>query len=504
MRKLYKFYLVALAGIMLIAYSCVKDYDAVATLKTKTSRKTDPQIIEARKFFEENAVDLALPDMSYNPESGGNTKAIDFGNPIVPQWGRSRVIKDGDYIAVQTALEDGLKHVALKMTVSGADTLREATRWFSRLVVKKDRASGESEMFIFSVAPDATFFNDKTKSVSALNFSDFEGEYKGDYSGIVLVSNLDGQVVKGMRYANGKAVLRFNPRRSGDSHDHAHVHDSERFPVKGEVFRLCMNHLVPHSTKSGGEEGDDSPECILDEEDYSGDGFCEACNEFHNIGYCQICGDQPCTCWTCPGCWGLNGSHATNCSWVGAGIPDPEHPSIGGGGAKQTHLSYTGYQDNGWGLAYINGGKFSVAGLHANSSFAYQNVGGNWCIPMSLAFVGQLYGLNATGQNFVDAIQGRYGIILDNTGGIISVDMNSLAGAYFHIINSSMSYRQAIDNGYVIMVTLGGLTHGITVVGYNESNGNLIYNDPECSQLREIPETHVNSGHYKVIVGGLK
>ena len=66
-----------------------------------------------------------------------------------------------------------------------------------------------------------------------------------------------------------------------------------------------------------------------------------------------------------------------------------------------------------------------------------------------------------------------------------------------------ISYTNAIDSGYLIMVPIAGegnWLHNIVIVGYYP-DGTLIYMDPESTSLKEGGENIINRNYVYVITG---
>lgn len=81
-------------------------------------------------------------------------------------------------------------------------------------------------------------------------------------------------------------------------------------------------------------------------------------------------------------------------------------------------------------------------------------------------------------------------------------DLNLFVDKYFYTTDF-ISYTNAIDSGYLIMVPIAGegnWLHNIVIVGYYP-DGTLIYMDPESTSLKEGEKNIINGNYVYVITG---
>ncbi|MCC8089563.1 MAG: hypothetical protein LIO79_09950, partial [Rikenellaceae bacterium] len=181
--------------------------------------------------------------------------------------------------------------------------------------------------------------------------------------------------------------------------------------------------------------------------------------------------------------------------------PNP-NPGITDPVPGTTTVKTDGYQDNKWGESYNGNATKIISGVTADSTFPYQNVDGNYCVPLSVANTMSLYGSNLGWNEVLGIFNHVYGN-LDISGGLDIRGMTDIIPSFFYTTNFT-SYENAINSGYSVFTTygIGKDAHSVTVVGYNSTY--YTYLDPECSNPRQAPKSHFNSTEYNIVVTGSK
>ena len=98
----------------------------------------------------------------------------------------------------------------------------------------------------------------------------------------------------------------------------------------------------------------------------------------------------------------------------------------------------------------------------------------------------------------------QHGLNIYNVG----VDLDKIDGLVdcFFRTTDFLTYRSAIDAGYVVMTdiyrSISNSTHNILIVGYR-SGSNLIYMDPEKGEWNVVSESSLVK-NYNIVITGVK
>jgi len=137
----------------------------------------------------------------------------------------------------------------------------------------------------------------------------------------------------------------------------------------------------------------------------------------------------------------------------------------------------------------------------------------NTCVTSIMEYVNHLFGGNLNEGVFWikyaqltknDAFPDGKNVI--NSG--VDLDkVESLVSTYFNLVNNGDNIITILNNGGVVMTdtpsTIGGSSHNVLIVGYNNTEGVLIYMDPECGYLKEAGPNEF-SWHYIIGIKGNK
>ena len=251
-----------------IALSCTKDFDPTPSGGTTES---SARVLNAKEYFQIHAQDLSFPSLSLDKVQ---TRSSMEKNPIVPQWDKSRTILGDIFDVVQVPLEDGVEHMALKESVVNGSAIKEEAPWSSFLLVTSNKKTNAREMLVFSIAPDVKWLNDCPQGVSSISFNEYVKGDVGNYSGVILVSFLDGRVSAGIRYIDGKITHRLSTNLLSKDM----LKQEVRTPSS---FKMCMHGSMDSKTTTKTRSfGSDNSECI--DKDGSGvTGYCQGCSTWH-------------------------------------------------------------------------------------------------------------------------------------------------------------------------------------------------------------------------------
>ena len=144
----------------------------------------------------------------------------------------------------------------------------------------------------------------------------------------------------------------------------------------------------------------------------------------------------------------------------------------------------------------------------------------NWCVPNSMAFVNRFFGGNRTHRDFSRLFKSMFNRPIDEDGATTS-EVEAMVRQNFNTITFT-SYQSAIDQGYVVMVTIREPihpliqvanvqmygqplipeAHSVVVVGYKSGTDQLITMDPITGGQNTISESEVLSNLYQLVITG--
>lgn len=256
-------------AIMLVSsVSCSENFDIIPS---GDDTKSTVETLDAKEYFEAHAEDLAFPNLNLDIVQ---TKTLSERNPIAPKWNKSRTIKGDEFDVVQVPLENGEKLIALKESVIKGNTTKEMTQWFSYLLVTRNNKTANRDMLVFSIIPDSKWLKANPQGVTSIKFDEYVKGNLGRYSGVILVSFLDGRVSSGIRYVDGKITHRLSTNLSS----HNRLRQEMRAPSS---FKMCIHGSRNSEArlKTRSYAPDNSEETCIQEQGNSG--WCGACLDWH-------------------------------------------------------------------------------------------------------------------------------------------------------------------------------------------------------------------------------
>lgn len=316
-----------LLSLILIIFACT-DEDHKTVVTQPTSKRT-PAMVEIENFLK--GQELCIPDIS---KSFPQTVATRSSMPTIqrpaeklePIWHTLKTCK-GDQDNIRTVLLQAdnpiLGYIHEKNGGKSKQRMHNAS---FKLAVIKNKGTLVGRIITF--IPDAKYKQDFTNNIIELGFN----VNNTNYSGLQLVSTLDGVFLYGDRYDEGKPVYHFMPtatyKRHCLEHEHGHEHDSLPAPIspdKAHLFLRLHTFKSFASTRTDGygfEETGDGETCSLcgknvDEctcvtitapiivrcpvcgMDIKYCLCCQRCHQYPCI-CCTICWQYPCVC--CPQC----------------------------------------------------------------------------------------------------------------------------------------------------------------------------------------------------------
>ena len=281
---------------------------------------------EAKAFVQNK--EIFLPDMAYTmkqtttPKSVSSSKkgfALEWEHALFMEGGKIDVLM----IPIHTDETTSVVRYFKEKNKKGKTVL---TPLYSYLSVIKDKTSGEILGRLVSYGPDVRFL--RNHKLSFDNFIE-KSPLNMDYSGLYLVSGIDGQLKSGILYYRGDVKYKFTTSGETQSADLSRKTEKKDFSSKS-VFSLSFvtDPLLTKGICNCKDNESDSEFFICDgcgqyssecKCCFSGGDVCERCGENPCIicarciecgkytdectcNFCEYCNNFPCNCPECLGC----------------------------------------------------------------------------------------------------------------------------------------------------------------------------------------------------------
>lgn len=309
------FLFLSLAGFI---SSCVSDVE-IDSSNNIVGRTNGPPTIDEAKALLASCGELSLPNLGKNMQKGIQVRAIGKlkydPTAVVPDWAVTQTFTEDDATILMTPLEIAAPISGITRTFVDGKENREAVQVYSKLLVKKN-AARQMLGVIVTYLPDRKYWEEDGCDINKLGY-----ELGGtNYSGIYMVSSLDGTLIHGAKFDKGELLFRFYPNWRKDmdkEHECQHTdsagheaceHDASQAKYKLNIELLDARHnVLSRSRSTEGENficsfcGRNAMECncLTIDANY----ICSVChNEIVNgkCRCCSVCRNSPCRCcYTC-------------------------------------------------------------------------------------------------------------------------------------------------------------------------------------------------------------
>ena len=544
-KKEWKFLLpfLLLAGMML--HSCTDEGIVDAPSWHQTIEQGDNAIMRAAKAMVEGTQgEMSMPDMfktlgkAQTRAAGAAPQTLAAGSFTI-DWDAAQSLHEEDGTVLLVPIKMKQNMAIWRFTVINNKRKAEQTPMHSVLYVKKFSRTGNIMGRVLSYAPSRQYIKKHPKYKKKIEW--YNPDHT-DYSGLLLISSLEGNLSHGFNYENGRRQFMFRP----NTHAHEHNHYQESTPVTrtrtlalpdscqynhattpqtetihSTVFNMRMiSSASAINTYSLNNETSgqlycsfcgklvDNCECLIVDGD-----VCDGCGKVveNCICPCPFCGKRECDC--------SNG----NCLFCNKPLHecDCEYNTGGSGNGGNNNSSNNGNNNN-----QNQGGNSPGSGSTSTSSpvkhtpsptdkmikdapLVIKKQIGNTCVPTILGYAySKIYG----GKKNADCFM--YDYIMTNKipdplfvifNGLYTKDVIPFTESYFNTVPFE-SYKKAIDDGYPVMVnymTEDSLKHNILIIGYR-NNDDLIYIDSNKGYTMIADSSYLSTGDYKIVITGKK
>ena len=246
-------------------------------------------IADARHYFEENATDLSplrFKEQAHTKSSGlAETE-------LIPEWNRAMQSGHSGVSLIEVPLYSNAVQLYVENVIKGGKKVFQKQILSQRRLVIARRNTGETDMFVITLAPLATAGGNVYESMESFRYLG-----GGNFTGRVFCSTLEGEFVKAFGYTNGHLngnliVMKRSELAKHSDDDWAQDYSS-------------INLYEGMKTRSG--------TYMFDEGGGAGTGLCP---HGYKEGSCPICMDEVVVV-ACPYCHSQNGCICPHCFYCG-------------------------------------------------------------------------------------------------------------------------------------------------------------------------------------------
>lgn len=296
--------LIAVTSSMLI--SCSEDLG----FGNKIEQDEAKLVSVAKQIYQNQGSTVCLPNSNADKTTASRS-SFSYLADLEPLWDETFTYQQGNETIVIVPLKCDEDIRSTLSITDGEETSYQFAKVFSRMIVKP--SEGENGIYVLSYMPESSY---------ASTFDDIEQEMRYnptelDFTGLIVSSRLNGEVMKGFLYSEGVLGHYFAPatpecRDHNCTENHNHNHEHKGLSLSFNLQNANQSRSTTYSTRS---EDYMCPNChkIGYCECYNGSLFeyCEKCNnwKFNCIceddkGPCPNCGisDGGCGCSQCSIC----------------------------------------------------------------------------------------------------------------------------------------------------------------------------------------------------------
>ncbi|MBR3897611.1 MAG: hypothetical protein IKJ42_11500 [Bacteroidaceae bacterium] len=539
-KKEWKFLLpfLLLAGMML--HSCTDEGIVDAPSWHQAIEQGDNAIMRAAKAMVESTQGgMSMPDMfktlgkAQTRAAGAAPQTLAAGSFTI-DWEAAQSLyeEDGTVLLVPIKMKQNM--AIWRFTVINNKRKAEQTPMHSVLYVKKFNSTGYVMGRVLSYAPSRQYIKRHPKYHQRLE--GYNPDHT-DYSGLLLVSSLDGNLSHGFNYENGCRQFMFRPNTHAHKHEHEHesapvtrtlalpdscqhnhATDQKTEAIHSTVFSMRMVSSTSavstysYNNETGGQlycsfcyKPVDDCVCLIVDGDK-----CENCKKLLKdcVCPCPFCNSHPCKC------------NNTDCIFCKK-YPCICESTVGGGGGGNNNSSNNGNNNNqnqGGGSHGSGNTSTSTPVKHTPSStdkmiekapLTMKKQKKNTCVTTIMTLIdNQLFNGSKDISEYHQYYSERTKIKVRKvtSKGIRTKWVNTFVAHFFEVELFGVSIKDAIDKGHSVMTDIPteepDKTHNVLVIGYT-STGKLIYIDPALGYTMTTDESYLKKS-YVIEIKGLR
>jgi hypothetical protein len=386
--------------------------------------------------------------------------------PVKPDWEGAKTSSWGRFETVETPILTNGVHLILDSETAlhwdpctKVDYICNTTR----MVVLKDKITGKMRSFVMIFVGSYAYLKN-TRNMTKNSYLYREP----DYDGLVLFYAINGSFINGWRYSDGKIVGYLSPSCNTQA---------ESFVSTRGVQQVCHDICTTEYSYNCHDEyvlvgGDMETGLIYD-----------------TVTYCDLVPYERCY---------------RECEFVDDGKVDPNNPYPPGGAGNPEDPNKPVVEPT-----YVTPIKYTpsssdhLAKKKLPTTMTTQLPNG--CVIAVMEYVdNKVFNGKLNQGDLLQYYYTQHGLNIYNIG----VDLDKIDGLVdcFFRTTDFLTYRSAIDAGYVVMTdiysSISNSTHNILIVGYR-SGRNLIYMDPEKGEWNVVSESSLVK-NYNIVITGVK
>ena len=272
----------------------------------KTNENVKAVVKMAKQMYESSGSVVSLPNPSANKHAVSRSAMTHLAD-LTPMWDEAFTHEQGHETIVIVPLQ-GENEIRSTVSISeGDETTYQFAKVFSRMIVKP--SEGDNGIYVLSYMPESNYAATHANLESEMGYNPTDV----DFTGLIVSSRLNGEVMMGFLYESGELNHYFAPA----THECADHNCSENHNHEHKGLSLSFNlQNASHSnvaTYSGRSEDYECPNCHK---------IGDKCECYDNIFFelCDKCGNWKfgCICPTeeeapCPNCGIIDGCGCSKC-----------------------------------------------------------------------------------------------------------------------------------------------------------------------------------------------
>ncbi len=230
-------------------YSACTDEDLLVPRGVKQPEYVDdsPLVKVAKAYVDGTEGRFSLPDaaVTFSREltRSSHEPAFTVNNgEVTLEWKKAESYDDGDSEVLTVPIKTKNKMTVYRNITKNNKREKGHTPMYSRLIVRKFKDTDYSYSFVASYVPDRAYMKgNKVKHDKYVNRP--EGTH---YSGLYIVSELNGRMLYGIKYKEGKEEFRFRPNLEKDFYQKMLQQNPNDTIIQGRLKQMkhTSNHLM--------------------------------------------------------------------------------------------------------------------------------------------------------------------------------------------------------------------------------------------------------------------
>lgn len=274
-------------SLSLVAFCALQISCSEDLIYGESTMQNDASLVAvAKQIYKNHGSTVCLPNSNAD-KTPASRSSFSYLADLEPLWEETFTYQQGNETIVIVPLKCDEDIRSTLSIINGDETSYQFAKVFSRMIVKPNEE--EKGIYVLSYMPESSY---------ASTFADIEQEMKYnpteiDFTGLIVSSRLNGEVIKGFLYKEGVLGHYFAPA-TPECHDHNctenhnHNHEHKGLSLRFNLQNANQSRSTTYNS-SGGEKNNNS--VICDKEPCLCDELMEICNVCYRTKKDCICGD---------------------------------------------------------------------------------------------------------------------------------------------------------------------------------------------------------------------